>query len=244
LKKHDDLWPGVESLQLIPLFHNLSDAQRAHLYVTVRRYSFRTGDFLMQHGRPSEGVLFIVEGTVKICRTTTALGHGGREVILQIKSVGALVGDAHLDGAPGQAASAIALETVICLMWSVADFLSYVEDWPVLKDGLMQLFSSYEYQSASRLEVVALHNVTASLAAQMLLFAAEYGQRQVDGSVLLPLALTQSVWAGLTGHSRENINKAFKRFQENGWIESLPHRRLLIRDCEALRRAHLSALPR
>ncbi len=95
-----------------------------------------------------------------------------------------------------------------------------------------------------RQEILALHNVSGAVAAQLLLIAHHYGQVQDDNSVLLPFPLRQKLLAALTGHSRESVNKAFKQFIELGYIEKRPQFRILITDEEALARVHAQAIPR
>ena len=236
--------PDAETLQEISLFRDLSPMQRSRLHAAMHFRLFRTGDFLMQQGRRSEAVFFVHAGSLKICRIARSPAHTSREMILRLAHAGAMIGEAHLRNANGHAANVVALEPVTCFMASIEVFERFVHEWPVLNAALMRLLSENEHRNAARLEIVALHNVVGVLAAQLLLLAEECGEKKDDGTLLLPLPLTQSVLAGLTGHSRESINKALKSFQANGWIESQSRHRLLLRDCEALRRAYFSALPR
>lgn len=235
---------GVGNLECIPLFRDLSPTQLADLHRSMEVCAFRTGDCFVQQGRQNETVFFVLEGSVKICRMAPPASPMSRELILRIAGPGEMVSEEHLICPSGQVANAVPLEPVVCLAWGARDFDALAQAWPALKESLACLLSRRQHQSAARLEVVALHNVAGALAAQLLLFAEEHGQPQANGAVLLPLPLTQSVWAGLTGHSRESVNRTLKRFQANGWIEPQSRWRLSLLNCEALRRTHLSALPR
>lgn len=241
-------------LHSFPLFHNLTDAECCEVQAQMCPHTFRAGEMLLQQNQYAGWVYFIESGCVKVVRSSIKVINGeGKEIVyeenenaivLAVMGCGGCLGELSAIDGSEHSYSVLALEAVRVQKLSVADFNRFLNTMPLFQAAVLRhLVRLVRFQSW-RQEILALHNVSGSVAAQLLLIAQQYGQVQDDNSVLLPFPLRQSLLAALTGHSRESVNKTFKQFIEQGYIEKRPQFRLMITDKEALVRVHAQAIPK
>lgn len=230
------------------LFHDLSIDERHAMQTLMQPCNFRVGDLMLRQGEYSEVVFLIQEGSVKVIRSQNgdepSQKNQPNSIVFSVLGSNSIVGELHSWDGEAHSHSVEVLETVKTWALSIEDFRRCVQEIPRLNQAfLMHLASLIRFQ-ARRQEILALHNVGGAVAAQLLLFAEQCGQAHEEGAVLLPLPLTQTLLAELTGHSRESINKVFKRFIEADYIQTQSCYRLLLTDTEALQRVYLQASPR
>jgi CRP/FNR family transcriptional regulator, cyclic AMP receptor protein len=72
------------------------------------------------------------------------------------------------------------------------------------------------------------------VARQILAFAQRYGQQLPNGDLRIPIRLTQSDIAALTGASREYTNKILVSYKERGYISADSRHYLMIHNQQAL----------
>src|ERR671933_401154 len=65
-------------------------------------------------------------------------------------------------------------------------------------------------------------------------FGEAYGERAADGSIVIPLQLTQSDLAGLVGASRSRVNQVLGYYRERHYLSLDAHGRIVIHDRAAL----------
>ena len=90
----------------------------------------------------------------------------------------------------------------------------------------------------AQIQSLAALDVYGRVARQLLAFAQEYGEEQSDGSTLIPLRLTQSDLADLTGATRVRVNQVLVDYKERGYISAGPDHRFTIHNREALARRY------
>jgi CRP/FNR family transcriptional regulator len=214
----------------------LSPAQAAQIHLQMRYRLFRAGDLILQQGQHSPVVFWIHKGSVKVVAGTkdTALSVR-REVVLNLRGPGAMLGELNAFDGRGHTANVVALEATKCLMLPTADFHLAIMSVPALSQAVTRYLVDCIRLHCVRHEQMALHNVASVLAGQLLQIADEWGVAQPDGGVILPFPLTQTLLSGLTGHSRERVHRAVGQFEEAGYISSELRHRIAIRDCIALR---------
>src|SRR6185503_1972769 len=112
------LLPKTAALSEIALFAALSETEIQGLSQRAVERRFVPGEMLFWEGEPCAGIFLIVQGSVKIFRTSP----GGREVMLAIESAPATVAELPLfDGGP-YPASVRAVEPVGALFINKSDF--------------------------------------------------------------------------------------------------------------------------
>jgi CRP/FNR family transcriptional regulator len=196
---------------------------------------FRAGDLILQQGQRSPVVFWIHKGSVKVVAAAQATTLSARrEVVLNLRGPGAVVGELNAFDGGGHTANVVAVEATKCLMLPTADFHLAIMSVPALAQAVTHYLVGCIRLNSVRHEQMALHNVASVLAGQLLQIAEEWGVTQPDGNVFLPFPLTQTLLSGLTGHSRERVHRAVGQFECAGYICCGSNHRIVIRDRIAL----------
>lgn len=191
---------------------------------------FAAGSTLMFEGQPGTEVLILVTGRVKV----TYLTRDGRELILDFRGPGDLLGEmAVLDGSP-RSNSVTALEEVEALSVSSDQFKAMVARSPTLAHQLLQNMMR-RFRDADR-KVVEFggSHTTARVAARLVEMVERFGTASSRGYVI-DLRITQDELAGWTGASREAVAKALQTLRRLDLIAT-DRRQLTVLDLEGLER--------
>ncbi|HVE63263.1 MAG TPA: Crp/Fnr family transcriptional regulator [Mycobacteriales bacterium] len=190
---------------------------------------FRTGAALFHAGDPSDWVVLVVAGRVKIVEHTA----DGREVLLAVRGPGQLIGElSAIDGEP-RSASAIAMDDVEVLLVDASGFHSYLESHPSAAVALLRLLT-VRLRDADRKRVeYSSHDVLGRVALRLLELAEEYGEADGTG-VRITLPLSQDELASYTASSREAVAKALRTLRDRKVITT-DRRAFTVIDIEGLR---------
>jgi CRP-like cAMP-binding protein len=191
---------------------------------------FRAGSTLMHEGQVGTEVMILVSGRVKV----TYLTEDGREVILDFRGPGELLGEmAVVDGNP-RSNTVQAIEPVEALAMTAADFRALVASRPTLANQLLQhVIRRFRDADRKVVEFGASHTI-GRVAARLVEMVERFGRTTPDGH-LIDLPITQEELAGWTGASREAVAKALHSLREQGLITT-ERRRLTVLDLDGLER--------
>lgn len=211
----------------------LSEREFEQLSARATKRRFATGAFLFHEGDPSDRLVLIRTGRVKVSYLTT----DGREVVLAVRGAGDLLGElSAIDGEP-RSASASALEQVEALLIPAQAFLDFVKEHPAVAVALLKLLSR-RLRDADRKRIeFAAYDSVGRVARRLVELADRFGEGSDDG-LRITLPLSQQELAGWVGASREAVSKALHVLRARGFIETA-RRGITVLDLEALRkRAH------
>jgi len=213
-------------------------ALRRLLVPTARRRL--SGRGLARHFRPAEAIflggepgsaLFVVEtGQVEISTLTL----GGRKVILALLGPGDVIGEvAVLDEGP-RSATATAASNTTGRMVGLAGFRAFLKEHPDVHMALTVELCAKLRSANDRLEDRTEKGGDARLARAVLRLAEKFGKEE-GGSVIIPIALSQSDLGDLSGLTRANVNRYLRSWAEEDAIR-FEKQRLSLLDSERLRR--------
>lgn len=207
--------PLDDALRRIALFRRLSPEDRARVASVSRVVGFERGDMIFSEGEPGDAFLAIVEGRVKIFKSTPA----GKELILEIFGPGDPIGAvAVYEGAPFPA-SAITLEPSKCLRIEQDEFFTLLEHSPQLVRGLLSGLTFRLAELTRRLADLTGARVEARFARLFAKLADQIGRRD-RGGVFVPMALTRQELADLTGTTIETAIRIMSRWQKENVLHT------------------------
>jgi CRP/FNR family transcriptional regulator len=120
------LTPKISALSEIALFAALSESELQGLAQRAVEKRFASDEMLFWEGEECAGIFLIIQGSVKIFRTSP----GRREVMLSIKAAPATVAELTLfDGGP-YPASVRVVEPVVSLVINKSDFQQVCRQYP------------------------------------------------------------------------------------------------------------------
>jgi CRP/FNR family transcriptional regulator len=220
--------PVAEALRTASLYRGLADEDRRRLAAVAFVKSWDRGETIFREGDPSDFLLTIVAGRVKIVKVQPS----GKEVILEIFGPGDPLGAVVAYEGRAYPASAIALERTSCLLVRRGPFFALLEQHPSLVRGLLSTFTRRIVELAQRISEVAGARVETRFAHLFLKLADRLGSPR-DASVFIPLALSRQELADLTGTTIETCIRLMSRWGKEGVLET-ERDGFLLRDRAAL----------
>ena len=201
--------PSDELLRRMPLFRRLSAGDRGHVAAVSRLVHHTRGTTVFSEGEEATAFLAIVEGRVKVYKSTPA----GKEIILEIFGPGdPLAAVAVYENAP-LPASALALDDVTCLRVEQRDFFALLERHPALVRGLLSGLTLRLAELTRRLADLTGARVEARFARLFLKLGHQIGRKE-RGGLFVPMALSRQELADLTGTTIETAIRIMSRWQK------------------------------
>jgi CRP/FNR family transcriptional regulator, cyclic AMP receptor protein len=179
----------------------------------VRR--FERGVALFHERQMPDRVVALLEGRVKL----SVVSEEGHELILALRGPGEVIGElSAIDDSP-RCATAVAIEPVEALVFSAADFVSFLEQKPSAALALVRILVR-RLREADRMRLeFATRDSAGRVAARLMELCEQFGQP--DGTaVRIDLSLSQEELAAWTACSREAVSKALQTMRKMGWIET------------------------
>lgn len=191
---------------------------------------FESGTALFHEHQPSDRVMLLMAGRVKIASTT----EDGRESVLAFRGPGEVLGElSAIDGQP-RSASVLAVDDVEAIVIPAADFRAFLERTPRATLWLLtRVIARLREADRKRAEFGASDTI-GRVAARLVELAERYGM-PTDRGMRIDLPITQEELASWVGSSREGVNKALHTLRELGWVGT-ERRSITVVDIEALRR--------
>lgn len=207
----------------------LQESERAALRAAGRTREYAPGALLLGQGADPDHVLVILDGWVKV----TAGRADGQEVMLAVRGPSDTIGESGwLNGRP-RSANVRALGRVRALAVPAEQFAGFLNSHAHAAQVLARVMAG-RMDDADRRMTSQVGTGGPKLLALLLVDLAErYGVPGQDGSVTLPLPLTQQELATMIGRARETVARALTVWRRDGIVAT--HRmRIVIVDPAAL----------
>ena len=213
-----------------PLFSELSESDTAAILPHTHAVTVRRGDRLYDEGDIDDQLYVVIEGKVKLTRTSS----DGREVLVRVQGPGDMFGELAMFDPTYRTSNASAVTDARLAAIAHDDLRKVLNDRPAIALLLLR-------ELAQRLRIITDANtnliftdVPGRVAKALLELSDKFGTQQEDGT-LVSHDLTQEELAQLVGASRETVNKALADFAARGWIQ-LSAKSVLLIDPDRLRR--------
>lgn len=207
--------PDEEVLRRIPLFRRLSPADRARIGECARLRTIARGIEVFREGDPGDAFMVIIEGRVKVFKSTAS----GKQIILEIFGAGDPLGAvAVYEGAPFPA-SALALEDTTVLRVEARDFFRLLEQHPALVRGLLSGLTIRIAELTRRLTELAGGRVETRFARLFLKLSEQIGRAE-QGGTFVPMPLHRQELADLTGTTIETCIRIMSRWEKENVVHT------------------------
>lgn len=201
--------PGDDVLRRMPLFRRLSADDRSRIAASSRLVHYARGTSIFAEGDAADAFLAIVEGRVKVFKSTPA----GKELILEIFGTGDPLGAVAVYENAAFPASALALDDTTCVRIEQREFFQLLERHPALVRGLLSGLTLRLAELTRRLAELTGARVEARFARLFLKLAHQIG-RADRGGVFVPMPLSRQELADLTGTTIETAIRIMSRWQK------------------------------
>jgi CRP/FNR family transcriptional regulator, cyclic AMP receptor protein len=213
-------------------YAQLNHVERSALRKTARLRKYAAGTHLALQGDRSDQVFIVVSGWIKV----TVAVEGG-EVVLAVRGPGDIVGESPAVGGEARSATVTSLGEVSTMMVPADPFIAFLDEhprtWRLLSSTLTHRLE--ETERRLRLQGTASADGSQRLASLLVGLADGYGSPGPDGSVVIPVPLSQQDLASWGGASRKTMVRALRVWRQRGMIDTT-YRKITILDLPGLRR--------
>jgi CRP/FNR family cyclic AMP-dependent transcriptional regulator len=219
------LHPKLPTLRQVALFAGLTETEVQAIAQRAVERSFAADEMLFWEGEPCSGIFLLVEGSVKIFKTS----NGGREMMLALETAPSTVAELPLfDGGP-YPASVRAVGPVATLFVNKADFYQVCRQYPDVALKVLAVVGRRLRHLVGVVESMTFGSVTQRLARLLLDNARQASSDDFE------FALTHQELASRLGTVREVVSRNLARFRAEGLVR-IDGRRLIIEDRAGLER--------
>ena len=201
-------------LSQIGLFAGLTETETQALAQCAVERRFAGDEMLFWEGEPCAGIFLLLQGSVKIFKTSPA----GREMMLALETAPSTVAELPLfDGGP-YPASVRAVGPLVTLFINKSDFQQVCRQYPDVALKVLAVVGKRLRHLVGVVESMTFGSVTQRLARLLLDASRQAGADEFD------LPLTHQELASRLGTVREVVSRNLARFRGEGLLRMQGHR--------------------
>ncbi|TNY35661.1 Crp/Fnr family transcriptional regulator [Thermomonospora catenispora] len=220
----------VDVLSKAPLFEALDEQGAKALRANVAEVRLARGQTLFNEGETGDRLYVVLEGKIKLTRTSP----DGRENLLSVLGPGEMFGELSLFDPRPRTASAVAVTECRLAGLGHDDLRPWLTGHPEVAVHLLRALAQRLRRTNDVMADLVFTDVPGRVAKALLDLAERFGQPS-DVGLHVHHDLTQEELAQLVGASRETVNKALADFAARGWLR-IEARAVVILDVERLRK--------
>jgi CRP-like cAMP-binding protein len=194
----------ISSLKAIPYFSGLSDANLALIGKHVFEKRAERNEILFFEGEPADVLYFVVEGVVKIFKTSP----DGKEQIFGIIRPGDSFNDVPVIGTGDNLVSAAAMSTVLLNGIKKKDLENIIKEYPQIASNIIKVLSRRVEELMALVEDFSFRRVSGRVAKILLEYSGKDGNDGKDRP-----RLTQQEIAAMIGTAREMVGRSLKSLE-------------------------------
>ncbi|CEK12472.1 Crp/Fnr family transcriptional regulator [Chthonomonas calidirosea] len=194
--------------------------------------SFTAGHYVLFQGDTGDALYLILQGTVKVFLNLS----DGSEVFLALLGTSDVFGEMSLIDASGRSANVLTREPTKLLIMVQPLFNHLLDRSPSFGRNMLQLLARRLRMANARIRAHCTLDIYGMVAYQLLEFAALYGEKYPDGSIYIPVRLTQTDLAQLVGASRERVNQVMVAYRKTKILKTETDFRITIYKPDELRK--------
>ncbi|MBU5677103.1 Crp/Fnr family transcriptional regulator [Alkaliphilus sp. MSJ-5] len=214
----------------VPIFSNLESKQLEMITGVIIRKKYRKGEVIFLQGSLLDGLYIINNGKIKIFKYTKE----GKEQILYILSDGDFFGELSLLKAEEVSFNAEAIEDVNICMIQKKDFDKILALNPEISVKILNVIGGRLSKLETLVQSLGTKDVEARIAQMLLDLAEEFGV-QKKNSIEMEIPLTREDMANFIGVTRETISRKLSLLQNEGIIDLIGNRKIIIFNIEDLK---------
>lgn len=214
----------------VPIFSNLESKQLERITDAITRRKYKKGEVIFLQGSVLDGLYIINSGKIKIFKYTKE----GKEQILYILSDGDFFGELSLLKAEEVGFNAEAMEDVNICMVQKKDFDKILALNPEISVKILDVIGGRLSKLETLVQSLGTKDIEARIAQMLLELSEEFGVRKRD-SIEMEIPLTREDMANFIGVTRETISRKLSHLQDEGIIDLIGNKKIIILDIESLK---------
>lgn len=212
----------LATLRAVPYFSGLSDADLASVARHVFEKRAERGEIIFFEGEPADVLYFVVEGVVKVFKTSA----DGKEQIFHIVRPGDSINDVPVISGGVNLASAGAMSAVTLNGIKKKELENIIKEYPQVALNIISVLSRRVEELITLVEDFSFRRVSGRVAKILLEYTGKDGGQKPR--------LTQQEIAAMIGTAREMVGRSLKNLEGEGAIR-IERNRIIISDRQILR---------
>lgn len=213
----------------VPIFATLNSDELNRVVNLIIRREYVKGELIIMEGESLDNLIIINQGQVKAFRDS----QEGKEQILYIFSEGDFFGEKNLLREQESAYHVEALEKTKICMIRKQDFQTLLRELPDISFKIIEELSNRIDKLENTIKSMGTKNVETRINTVLLEFAKKYGKNHERG-LEIDLPLSREGIANYIGLTRETVSRKLNMLQEDGFIEMVGNKKIIILDNKAL----------
>jgi CRP/FNR family transcriptional regulator, cyclic AMP receptor protein len=212
----------LSALKTIPYFAGLNEAHLALIGKHVFEKRAERGEILFFEGEPADVLYFVIEGVVKVFKTSS----DGKEQIFSIIRPGDSFNDVPVISGGVNLASAGAMSTVMLNGIKKKDLEAIIKEYPQIAINIIKVLSHRVEELMALVEDFSFRRVSGRVAKILLEYTGKDGDERPR--------LTQQEIAAMIGTAREMVGRSLKNLEGEQAIR-IERNHIVITDRQILR---------
>ncbi|MCX7749305.1 MAG: Crp/Fnr family transcriptional regulator [Clostridia bacterium] len=214
----------------VPIFSGLNLEELSRVADLIVKRKYEKGELIIMEGSYPESLIIIDKGQVKVFKYTSE----GKEQILYIFSEGDFFGEKNLLRNQVATFYVEALEATHICMINKKDFQKLLRNYPEIGIKVIEELCIRMEKIESTVQSMGTKSIESRINAVLLDFAGRYGRKNPRG-VLVELPLSREGIANYIGTARETVSRKLSALQDEGMIEMIGNKKILIFNLDELR---------
>ncbi len=213
----------------VPIFSLLNSEEINKIVNLIIHKEYIKGELIVMEGERLENLVIINQGQTKAFKNS----QEGKEQILYIFSEGDFFGESSLLREQEAAFYVEALEDTKICMIQKKEFRMLIKEYPEIGLKIIDELSNRIDRLEHTIQNMGSKNVDIRIYAVLIEFANKYGKEYKEG-VEFDLPLSREGIANYIGLTRETVSRKLNLLQEEGIIEMIGNKKIVIKDKQAL----------
>ena len=211
------------------IFSILEEPQLKQITDKITGKNYKKGEMIFFEGDKSDKLYVINSGKVKIFKYTKE----GKEQILYILSIGDFLGDLSILKKDQFKFNAEALEDVSMCQLTKDDFDQAVKDNPEIALKILEVLYERIAKLENLVQSLSTKDIESRISRLLLSFIKDFGVPE-DDIIRLELPLSREDMANYIGVTRETISRKLNSMQDEGIIDLIGNKTIILKDMEYL----------
>lgn len=217
-------------VEKVPIFSSLTSEELSKVATLIVKRKYEKGELIIIEESYLENLIIIDKGKVKVFRYTIE----GKEQILYIFDQGDFFGEKNLLNNQQSTYNVEALETTYICMINKNDFQKLLINYPKIGIKIIEELCNRMEKIESSVQNMGTKNVEWRINSLLLEFAERYGKKHPNG-IIVQLPLSREGIANYIGTARETVSRKLSVLQDEGVIDMIGNKRILILNMNALK---------
>lgn len=213
----------------VPIFSSLNRNELKEVVSLIVQKKYEKNTLIISEGSILQNFIVVSKGKIKIY----GYSQEGKEQILYILAAGDFYGARNLIHEKKADFNALAMEDTVVCMIQKQKFQELLVKFPGISIKIMDVLCDRLEKMESMFKKISPKDVDSRVNMMLLELSQKYGRKQDEG-ILIELPMSREEMANYIGVARETVSRKISSLKDEGIIDIIGNKKILILNEEAL----------